>query len=59
VRNHFFEQSISKSYKRILMKFFVEVRIGLQAGAVLSQKFWGGGIAPISLFVTKSIFSVL
>jgi len=28
-------------------------------GAVLAQKFWGRGIAPICPFITESIFSVL
>ena len=31
----------------------------IRAGAVLAQKFWGGDIAPISPFITESIFSVL
>jgi len=31
----------------------------VQARAVLAQKFWGGGIAPICPFITESIFSVL
>jgi len=29
------------------------------AGAVLAQKFWGRGIAPISPFIAESIFSVI
>ena len=31
----------------------------LSSGAVLAHKFWGWGIAPISPFITESIFSVL
>jgi len=31
----------------------------VEPGAVLAQKFWGWGIAPICCFITESIFSVL
>ena len=31
----------------------------VSSGAVLAQKFWGEGIAPISPFLTESIFSII
>ena len=31
----------------------------ISSAVVLAQKFWGRGIAPISPFITESIFSVL
>ena len=36
-----------------------EKKLSYRTGAVLAQKFWGRGIAPVSPFITECIFSVL